>query len=286
MEQLALQILVNVLVLSSVYIMATLGFALVFSTAGILNLAHGAVYMLGGYVCYIFCVMLDVNRWLALLLSMIIIGLVGLLIERFSFRPCRDSLERIIIVCLAIILILETGINVTLGATEKAIPDLIPGTIMVWGATLAKTRLVALVISAVLLAAVFLFIQKSKLGQGMVAMSQDAVGAGLQGIDINRVSALACAIGCALAGLAGGLMGSIYFLTPFMGGAMLVIACALVIVAGIGSIGGILPAGLILGATMGIAPQFIGGGLTTAAVFGLVIVVLLIRPQGLFGREA
>jgi branched-chain amino acid transport system permease protein len=265
--------------------MVALGFALVFSVAGILNLAHGAIYMVGGYVCYLLWVTLGLNPWLALLLTMLITGLIGLFIERVGFRHCQGSFERVILMCLAIILILETGVNVTLGATAKGIPPLIPGNIVIWGASVAATRLVALVISALLLAAVFLFIQKGKLGQEMLAISQDEVGAVLQGINVNRVSGFACALGCAIAGLAGGLMGSIMSLNAFMGDTMLVKACALVIIGGIGSIGGILPAGLILGTIDGTLPLFISGHLTDVLAFGLIILILLIRPRGLFGRE-
>jgi branched-chain amino acid transport system permease protein len=130
------------------------------------------------------------------------------------------------------------------------------------------------------------FIKKAKLGQQMQAVSQNTEGAALQGISVNRVSALACILACGLAAVAGCLMGAIFNLSPFMGGHMLLKALELVILGGIGSIGGIFFAGILIGTLDATLPLFIGGAASEAIGLSIIIIVLLFRPQGFFGREA
>ena len=141
-------------------------------------------------------------------------------------------------------------------------------------------------IGSVLLLAAFLFISKTRTGMQMLAIAQDPEAAELQGIRTRRIFALTTAIGCALAGVAGSLMGAVLSLSPLMGDLMLVKAIEIVILAGIGSIGGVLVGGLILGAIDASLPLFIGGSATDLIGLCIVIVILLFRPQGLFGHEA
>jgi branched-chain amino acid transport system permease protein len=145
---------------------------------------------------------------------------------------------------------------------------------------------VTFIIGAVLMFALILFIRKSKIGQQMLAVAQESVGAALQGINIYRVSAVATVIACGLAAVAGSLMGAINNLNPYMGDQMLVKAIEVVILAGIGSIGGVLGAGLILGTLDSFLPLLLSGSATDAVGLAIVILILLFRPQGLFGHEA
>jgi branched-subunit amino acid ABC-type transport system permease component len=280
------QYLLNVLVLSAIYIIVTLGFALTFSIAGILNLAHGVIYMLGGYGLYYLWVGLGLNPGVALLLVVLVTGSIGFGLEQVGFRRCLNSFERIILFGLAVIFIVETGINVTMGATAKAIPPLLPGVVHIGAASVDATRLGVLLISGLLLAATIVFVRNTKLGQEMLAVSEDREGAILQGIHVNRVSGLACAIGGCLAGIAGALMGSVMSLDPFMGDGMLMKAFEIITIAGIGGLEGILPAGLLLGGIDSILPTFVGGAVSSAIGFCFVFVLLLVRPQGLFGHKA
>jgi branched-chain amino acid transport system permease protein len=153
------------------------------------------------------------------------------------------------------------------------------------GVTLKADRLVVLSICILLLVALSIFIQRSKIGQSMLAIAQDRDAAALQGINTNRISALACAIGCGLAGLAGGLVGSVLVLHVGMSGTILVKIIAVVIIAGIGSIGGIWAGGLILGALDAVGPYFLTAAVSESLGLGLIILILIIRPQGFFGQE-
>jgi branched-chain amino acid transport system permease protein len=268
------------------YILVALGFAFLFSIMGILNFAHGAIYMVSGYICYQLAVEWGLNQWTSLLLSIIIIGAFGLFLEKYCFRPFFGNLNRTIVVCIAIIIILETTVNVTVGTLVRSLPAFVPGILKAGLISVSAEKLVTLMIGGSLLAAMVSFIKKTKLGQQMQAVSQNTEGAALQGISVYRVSALACALACGLAAVAGCLMGAIFNLSPFMGGHMLLKALELVILGGIGSIGGIFFAGILIGTLDATLPLFIGGAASEAIGLGVIIIVLLFRPQGFFGREA
>lgn len=277
---------VNALVLSSLYILMALGFALLLSIMGVVNFTHAVIYMVGGYVCYELIVTAGLNNWVALLITALGLGLFGLFLERFGFRPFFGNTNRIIVLTLAVIVILESLVNVLVGSEVRAIPSFWSGSFQIKGVWIAHERIIAFVAAAVLLIAVFTFIRRSRTGQQMLATSQDFVGATLQGINIYRITAIAAFIACALAAVAGGLMGSLMFLNPFAGDEMLVRAIQVVILAGIGSIGGVLVGGVILGVLNAFLPLWVEGSAVDAVGVAVIIVIMLFRPQGLFGHEA
>ncbi len=277
--------IVDALMLSSIYILVSVGFALVLSIIGILNFAHGALYMIGGYVCYWLSVQCGLNQWLSLLLSALVLGLAGLFLERFCFRPFAGDPNRTIIMAIALILVLETTINVLAGGVTRTISPFVPGLLKAGAISVSLERVATMIMGGGLLLGLTLFIEKTKTGQQMLAVSQDPEGAILQGIRIHRVAALAVAMSCALAALAGSFMGAIFDLKPFMGGPMLVKAIQVVVLSGVGSIGGVLAGGLIIGTIDTVLPLFAGGAVTQAVGLGIIIVLLLLKPQGLFGRE-
>jgi branched-chain amino acid transport system permease protein len=276
---------VNVLMLSSMYILVALGFALVLSIMGVLNFAHGALYMIGGYVCYQFATQFGINQWLSLVLAAVVLALFGLLLEKFCFRPFFGDINRTIIMSIVIALVLETTVNITVGDKVSSLPDFASGMLKAGPVLVSWERVVTMIVGGILLLFVTLFISRTKVGQQMLAVAQDPEGAILQGIRIHRVSALAIAMGCAMAAVAGSLMGAISTLKPFMGNHMLVKSIQVVILSGIGSIGGILAGGFIIGALDAILPLFTSGAVTQAVGLAVIVVLLLFRPQGLFGRE-
>jgi branched-chain amino acid transport system permease protein len=279
------QTVVNGFVLASIYILVAVGFALIFSLMYILNFAHGAIYMVGAYVCYYWGAVFGLDQWAAILMSALVVGLFGLLLERFLFRPLHRDFNRTLMVSLALIIIFQTTADVTVGAYVKGMPSILPGVISVGGISLARERLITFAIAICLLSALTLLIRKTMLGQQMLAVAQDREAASLQGINVHRVAAVAFALSCALAAVAGGLMGSMLTLHVYMGDFMLVKAIALVIVAGMGSIGGVFVSGLLIGFIDAILPTFIGGAASDAMAFVFVILILLIKPQGFFGHE-
>jgi branched-chain amino acid transport system permease protein len=276
----------NVLILSSMYILVALGFVFLFNMLGILNLAHGAIYMLGGYIGLAFISALGINQWVALILTAIIIGAFGIFLERFCFRPFVGDFNRIVMICVAVAVLLQTGVNILVGTQILSLPPFVKGILTVGPISVSYERIVTFAIGALLLGLVVWFVNRTRWGQQMQAISQDIEGASLQGINVHRVSALASFIGCALAAIAGCLIGAYLGLGPYMGDFMLVKILMLVFLAGVGSISGIFIAGLVLGGLDSTLPLLVSGAASDAIAVGIVVILLLFRPQGFFGREA
>lgn len=272
--------------LSSVYILVALGFAFLFSMLRILNLAHGAIYMIGGYIGLICITVLGLNPWIAVVLSAAVVGALGLFLEKFCFRPFVGDFNRIVMIGVVIIIFLETTVNIIAGTQTLGLPPFVAGSSQFGPIAISNQRLIIFGISAVLLLMILWFAYRTRLGQQMLAISQNMEGAALQGINVHRVSAIASFVGCALAAVAGCFMGSFLYLTPFMGDYILVKVLILVMIAGIGSIKGILVAGLILGGLDAVLPILTSGATGDAIVIMVVVVILLIKPRGFFGYEA
>jgi len=284
--ELAVATITNLLILSSMYILVALGFAFLFNMLGIPNFAHGAIYMLGGYIGLALISAVGINQWAALIIAAVAMGAFGVFLERFCFRPFVGDFNRIIMVCVAVIVILQTSVNIIVGTQIVSLPPFAEGVLRIGLVSVSYERIATFAVGAFLLGAVVWFVNRTKWGQQMQAISQDIEGAFLQGIKVHRISALASFIGCALAAIAGCMIGAYLSLGPFMGDFMLVKVLILAILSGVGSISGIFIAGLVLGALDSILPLFISGAASDAVAVGIVVVLLLIRPQGFFGHEA
>ena len=177
----------------------------------------------------------------------ILVGLLGVILERFFLRPFRDDVEGAIVSTIALILILQTAVVAIAGVGYKDIPSPIQGVLTVLGVRLSWERLMTMLLSMVLVSALLIFIKKTKMGQAMIAVSENREVAALQGINVNRVSAVAMFLGCGLAAAAGALTGAIFDLTPFMGGFALMKGIGVIIMGGLGSIPGAIIGGLISG---------------------------------------
>lgn len=277
--------IVNAIFLSSVYILAAIGFALIFSILRIINFAHGILYMVGAYIAFYVGILFKFDQWAAVLMSGIIVGFFGIFLEKFFFRRFQANFNRSMMVSLAIILILQTAADVTVGPKVMVMPPILSGTIKLGSISLAGERIIAIAVSVFLLSAITFLIRKTMLGQQMLAVAQDPESAVLQGININRITALSFVLASALAAVAGGLMGSIFIMYTYMGNIVLVKVIALVLIAGMGSIGGVFVSGLILGSLDATLPIFIPGASSEVAAAVLVVIILLIRPRGFFGHE-
>lgn len=283
--ELAIGTLANALILSSMYILVALGFALLFSIMGILHVAHGAVYTISGYICYQLSLAVGLNDWLSLALTVLIVSSFGLFLERFCFRPFFGDFDRSLVVGIGIVLILQTTIVVTTGQESRSIPSFVSGILRYGPISISLERLVTFAIGTGLLLVLVWFINNTKPGLQMRAIAQDYRGAIMQGININRISAIATVIACGSAAVAGCLMGAYLNLNPFMGDYALSKALILVILGGMGSMTGLFYAGLLLGALDATLPVFFSGSVAEVIAMGVIIVVLLIRPTGFLGRE-
>jgi branched-chain amino acid transport system permease protein len=276
----------NLLILSSMYILVALGFAFLFNMLGILNLAHGAIYMVGGYIGLALIRALGINPWIALLLTTLIIASFGVFLEKFCFRPFVGDFNRTIMICVVLTVVLQTAVNIIAGTQIFSLPPFAEGIFRIGPVSVSHERIVTFAIGAFLLGIIVWFVHRTKWGQQMQAISQNIEGASLQGIGIHRISALACFMGCGLAAIAGCLIGAYLGLGPFMGDFMLVKILMLVFLAGVGSISGIIVAGLVIGGLDSILPILISGAASDAIAVAIIVAILLIRPQGFFGHEA
>jgi branched-chain amino acid transport system permease protein len=283
--ELAFSALINALLISAMYIVVALGFAFLLNIMGFINFSHGVIYMIAGYICYQLAVVYTVNQWVSLMISVVVVGAFGIFLERYCFRYAVGNLDRMIIISIAIILILQNAVNITMGGYVRSLPSFAPGTLKIATFTFAMDKLLTFIIGGVLLAVLIWFTRRTKYGRQMQAVSQDLEGAALQGISVHRVSAIACAMACGMAAVAGCLMGALFNLSAFMGDSMLLKSLELTILGGIGSIGGLFFAGLLIGSIDAVVPLFSSGAMGQVISLVIIIVILLFRPQGFFGRE-
>jgi branched-chain amino acid transport system permease protein len=274
-----------VVLLSVVYILMGIGFAFILNLLGIFNLAHGAIFMASSYGCYLLVVKVGLPGFVAFPLTVLVAAAFGILVERFLFRPMKADFNRTMMVCIALSAILVTTFNLFLGTKVLAIPSFIEGTTGMGPYRVQTDRILAFAIGVVILIAIILFVDRSRWGAQMQAVTQNREGAALQGIRFSRVAMLAVSVGFGLAAVAGVFMGSLYNLTPFMGDVTLIKVLMLVILAGVGSFNGIFYVGALLGLLYGALPVVLPGAVVDALASILVLALLVIRPQGFFGHE-
>jgi branched-chain amino acid transport system permease protein len=280
-----LQSILNGFSSAGIYVLVALGLTLVLSIMNIVQLSHGEIYMIGAYGVYYMGVTVGLNFFLALVVSTLLVGGLGILLERLCFRPFRGQPERAMIVSIGLILILQNVVLSIAGGSPRKIESPFPGVMQVMGTSMSWERLSIVVIGFALVAALFLFVRMTKTGQAMLAISQDRIGAALQGININRISAVAMFLGCALAAIAGALVGALFSILPTMGSFALMKGIAVIILGGLGSIPGAVVGGLIIGLIDGIIPALATTYVAGLIGFATIIIILLFRPQGIWGHE-
>jgi branched-chain amino acid transport system permease protein len=279
------QTVINVVLLSVVYILMGIGFAFILNLLGIFNLAHGAIFMASSYGCYLLVVRAELPGFVAFPLTVLVAAAFGVFVERFLFRPMKADFNRTMMVCIALSTILVTTFNLFLGTKVLAIPSFIEGTTGIGPYRVQTDRILAFGIGVAILVAIILFVDRSRWGAQMQAVTQNREGAALQGIRFSRVAMIAVSVGFGLAAIAGVFMGSLYNLTPFMGDITLIKVLMLVILAGVGSFNGIFYVGALLGVLYGALPVVLSGAVVDAFATILVLALLVIRPQGFFGHE-
>jgi branched-chain amino acid transport system permease protein len=282
---LLIQSLVNALCLGWIYILIALGLSLIFSIMNILQFAHGEIYMLGAYFVYYFCVVHGLNYFVAMGISVVFVLLLGLILERVFFRPLAREPMSTIVAALGLMIVLQAVVLVAFGITNKSIPSFSPHPAEILGIAVGSDRLIAVGISMAMVLFLYLFLKKSKYGQALTAAAQHKEASLLMGINPNRMSATAMAIGSALAAIAGSLMGVISQITPFMGGPALIKGLIVIILGGMGSLAGVIVGGFIMGFIDGIFPVIFGPAVATIAPLFIVTIILIFRPQGIFGRD-
>jgi Branched-chain amino acid ABC-type transport system, permease components len=242
--------------------------------------------MLGAYITFFLMTLYGFGFWTALVTSMVVLGLIGMLIERVIYRPLQDRPHiNSFISAVGAMIILETSVIVFWGPQGRRIPNPYPDIFELFGITMSYQRLLVIVAAFVLIFLLQIFIKKTTTGTTIEAVAQNREGAMLVGINVNRVSSLTFAISTATAAAAASLVAPIFMISPTMGALLGMKAFVIVILGGLGSIPGAILGGYILGIL-----EAVGGGYLSAAykdvyAFGALILILSIRPTGLFGKE-
>ena len=271
--------------LGSIYILMALGLTLMFGMMHIINFAHGAVYMLGAFVIYYVFFQGGVPYFAAFVVAMIVLGIFGYLVERSIYRPIRGGIEPTLVALIALTTFLQAAGYPIFGQLDKHVPPVFQGTRNVLGVMVSVERLMIIPIAAALVVALYLFINRTRLGAAMRAIEQDKEAAALQGVNVNVVNALAFGVGFALAAASGALMAPIFKLDPMMGEQPLLKAFIIIILGGLGSIPGAILGGLLLGQIDSIVATLLGLEPAFLLSFVFIILLLLFKPTGLFGHE-
>lgn len=282
-----LQQTINGLTLGSIYVLIALGLTILYGILGVVNWAHGEFYMLGAFVGLMISTTLNAPFVLVLLLSMLIMAVFGIVTEQFVFKPLKYAPQmNMIIATLGISIFLLNSAVLFWGPDPRRFQtDISEKVISIGQIDITLQRLLVVVVTLLLIVALNLFIKKTRLGKAMRACSQDLGAASLMGIDINIVSKLTTAISCMLSAAAGCLIGPVFLVTPTMGVLAVQKAFAVVILGGLGNIGGAIIAGYILGITESYTVAYISSNLKDLVTFFILIMTLIIRPQGIFGSK-
>lgn len=282
-------ILVSGIVLGSGYALMASGLSLVWTTLGIFNFAHGVLMTLGAYIAWTVSDAAGLNLGLGMAIAVsaaTMIG-VGILIERTIVRPFyghRDILLITVMTTLAAMIFMQKGIQLIWGARLKQLAPIVTGNVRLLKTTISAQEVLIVIVAPLLLASLWFFLDRSRIGRGIRAVGQNPDAARLIGIDVSRLFIITFALSAALAGLTGVLLGSIRLLTPEFGSDPLVKALIIVIFGGLGSLSGTVLAAYLIGILESALVFFVGIYWAPSMIFLLLILVLLVRPQGLLGK--
>ncbi len=285
-----LSYLVSGISLGSIYALIALGYTMVYGIAKMLNFAHGDVIMIGAYIIYILASNAGVPAFVSVLCSILVCMVLGVVIERVAYKPLRNASSlAVLITAIGVSYLLQNAALLIFGSDTKSFSSVISippvslfdGALHISGETIAT-----IVISIILMIALTLFINKTKPGRAMRAVSEDRGAAQLMGINVNATITLTFAIGSALAAVAGALLCSAYpALSPTTGAMPGIKAFTAAVFGGIGSIPGAMLGGILLGVIENLSKGYISTQLSDAIVFAVLILVLLIKPTGLMGKK-
>ncbi len=271
-----------------IYILLATGLNLIFGVMKLVNFAHGQLLMVGAFVAYQTTTVIGLNPYASIVVSMGVVAFVGILLEKFAFRKVRGT-EKLneIFISLGLIYVFQNAASLLWVENYNIrIPSPISAlSISFGGVTLSYDRIFAIVIVIAILVGLVLLTKKTKIGLAMRATSQKSDASMLMGININRVYVFTFAVGAALAGAAGAIYGILFPFNPTIGALPTIKAFAIIIIGGLGSIPGAVAGGLLYGIAENMTGYLSNGTWQDAVAFALLIIVLVIRPTGIFGEK-
>jgi branched-chain amino acid transport system permease protein len=276
----------NGLVIGAIYSLAALGVSLVVGIMNVINFAHGELYILAGYFSYILADTLGMHFVLAMVLAVALVFLFGIFVEYTLIRPTYGNDMYSLILTFILSIVLQNAYLLIFGPYPNKPPGWVGGATHVFGAFYyGNQRLAALAAGAVVIAFVFVLVKKTWFGRIIRATSQDREMAELNGVNTTRLNMLSFGLGCALAAAAGVILAPVFPVTPTAGVPVALTAFVVVVLGGMGSLWGCVVGGLILGLVENLGAAYISTGYKHVFNFIILILVLLVRPAGLFGRR-
>ena len=282
------QTLISGLSLGSIYALIALGYTMVYGIAKMLNFAHGDIIMVGAYAVIVAVMQLSLPPVIAILISIIVCAVLGVVIERLAYKPLRQAQPlTVLITAIGVSYLLQNVALLIFGSEQKAFPTILKLLAIKLGqVTIDGITLVTLGVTAIIMIALTLFINKTKLGKAMRAVSEDKEAAGLMGISTNRTITITFAIGSALAAVASIFYGATYvYIKPTTGAMPGIKAFTAAVFGGIGSIPGAMLGGVLLGLIEQFSKTYISTLWADAIVFGVLVLVLVVKPTGLLGKQ-
>ncbi|EFU76179.1 branched-chain amino acid ABC transporter, permease protein [Lachnoanaerobaculum saburreum F0468] len=280
--------LINGLRTGSIYALIAIGYTMVYGIAKMINFAHGDIIMVGAYALYFSISVLGLPVPIALLITVIICGVLGVMIEKVAYKPLRSAPPlAVLITAIGMSFFLQSASLLIFGSTPIPFQSVIPNVnISIGPVVISSITVVTLIVTAIAMILLTLFVNKTKLGSAMRAVSEDKGAAELMGINVNSTISMTFAIGSALAAVAGVLYICQYqSMKPTLGALPGIKAFVAAVLGGIGSIPGAMIGGILLGLIESVSKAYISTELADAIVFGVLIVVLLFRPSGLLGKK-
>ena len=283
-----IQTLISGLSLGSIYALIALGYTMVYGIAKMLNFAHGDIIMVGAYAVITAVFTMGLPPFIAILISIALCALLGIVIEFLAYRPLRQAQPlAVLITAIGVSYLLQNLALLIYGSEQKAFPTIVElPTVHIGGVYIDGITLATLVVTAVIMVALSLFINKTRMGKAMRAVSEDKEAAELMGISVNRTITVTFAIGSALAGVAAIFYGAAYtYIRPTTGAMPGIKAFTAAVFGGIGSIPGAMLGGILLGVIEQLSKTYISTLWADAIVFGVLVVVLVVKPTGLLGKK-
>ena len=271
---------------SAIYALLAVGFTLIFGVARVFNLGHGSFYALGAYFTYAGQAHLKLPLLVAAVLSVALVAAIGVAMARAFAAPMQRSVLAALMITLGFALLVEQVLLLTFGSQARNVQSMVAGTVQIGAASISAQRLLTLGVGVALIAALWLFINKTRLGAAILAISQDREAAQYQGINTARIFTIVMALSAGLAAIAGILAGSFLTVQPDMGILPMVKAVSIVIVGGLGSIPGSIIAALLLGYGETAVAFLFSTRFTELVSLGAVLLILSLRPAGLLGKRA
>jgi branched-subunit amino acid ABC-type transport system permease component len=280
-----MRILVDGLGLSLVYAMVAVGLTLIFGVLGILNFAHGEMVALGSWIVWFLLVRQQLPFWVTAIVGIIVVCVLGIIMERGLFKRMRGNELGGFLLSLGVVYILQVLYLQVFSPVDRAIPSVVMGTLSVFGTTFSSSKMVMMPIIALIILGVWMFLEKAKIGKAIRAATGDSEAASLHGISLDRISLIVMAIGSALAGVAGVILTQWRSVGPATGTDVVLNAFVIVVIGGLGSVGGTIIGAFIFAFLETIIVNTMNPAFSILLGVVMMLVILIIRPRGLFGRE-